>query len=81
MFPRALRTLADETALLAGPARHRPADAVDLREVRRAIREQRKARIEYIKGRADRTTRVVWPIGLGFFERARVVIAWALGSP
>jgi len=49
---------------------------VDLREVRRAIREQRKARIDYVTGSADRTTRVVWPIGLGFFDRARVVIAW-----
>lgn len=76
VLPRELRTLVDETALLAGPARHRPADAVDLREVRRAIREQRKARIGYVTGNADRTTRVVWPIGLGFFERARVVIAW-----
>ena len=76
VLPRELRTLADETALLAGPARRRPADAIDLREVRRAIREQRKARIDYVTGTADRTTRVVWPIGLGFFERARVVIAW-----
>jgi predicted DNA-binding transcriptional regulator YafY len=76
VLPRELRTLVDETALLAGPARQRPAEAVDLREVRRAIREQRKARIDYVTGNADRTTRVVWPIGLGFFERARVVIAW-----
>ncbi len=76
VLPRELRTLIDETALLAGPARRRPADAVDLREVRRAIREQRKARIDYVTGSADRTTRVVWPIGLGFFDRARVVIAW-----
>jgi predicted DNA-binding transcriptional regulator YafY len=76
VLPRELRTLLDETALLAGPARRRPADAVDLGEVRRAIREQRKARIDYVTGSADRTTRVVWPIGLGFFDRARVVIAW-----
>src|SRR2546426_10037170 len=61
VLPRELRTLIDETALLAGPARRRPADAVDLREVRRAIREQRKARIDYVTGSADRTTRVVWP--------------------
>src|SRR2546426_382783 len=76
VLPRELQTLVDGTALLAGPARGRPADAVDLREVRRAIREQRKARIDYVTGHADRTTRVVWPIGLGFFERARVVVAW-----
>ncbi len=76
VLPRDLRTLVDETALLAGPASGRPADAVDLGEVRRAIREGRKARIDYVTGEAARTTRVVWPIGLGFFERARVLIAW-----
>jgi predicted DNA-binding transcriptional regulator YafY len=76
VLPRELRQRADETALLAGPARQRPSEAVDLREVRRAIREERKARIDYLTGDAERTTRVVWPIGLGFFERARVVIAW-----
>ena len=76
VLPRELRTLADETALRAGPARRRPADGVDLREVRRAIREQRKARIDYVPGDAHRTTRGGWPIGLGFFERARVVVAW-----
>jgi predicted DNA-binding transcriptional regulator YafY len=76
VLPLGLRTLVDETALLAGPAPGRPADAVDLREVRRAIRTGRKARIDYVTGDANQTTRVVWPIGLGFFERARVVIAW-----
>src|SRR5438552_12016586 len=35
VLPRALRTRVDETALLAGPARHRPPDAVNVREVRR----------------------------------------------
>ena len=76
VLPPDLRTFVDETALLAGPARQRPADRVDLREVRRAIRERRKVRIEYLAGEADHSTRVVWPIGLGYFERARVVIAW-----
>ncbi len=76
VLPRDLQALVDDTALLAGPAPRRPAEAVDLREVRHAIRQQRKARIDYVTGDAVHTTRVVWPIGLGFFERARVVVAW-----
>jgi predicted DNA-binding transcriptional regulator YafY len=76
VLPRDLRALVDETALLAGPARGRPAEQIDLREVRRAIREQRKARVRYTDGRGAESERVIWPVALGFFERARVVVAW-----
>lgn len=76
VLPRDLKALVDETALLAGPSRGRPAEQIDLAEVRRAIREQRKARIAYADARGAQTERVVWPIALGFFERSRVVVAW-----
>src|SRR4051812_42527843 len=76
VLPKDLRALLDETALLAGPALARPTDTVDLAELRRAIREQRKARIEYTSQPRVVTDRVIWPLGLGFFQRSRVVIAW-----
>jgi predicted DNA-binding transcriptional regulator YafY len=76
VLPRDLRTLIDETALLAGPARARPSETIDLSEVRRAIREQRKATIEYMDDKGARSTRTIWPIGLAFFERSRLVVAW-----
>lgn len=76
VLPKDLRALVDETALLAGPARERPPETIDLGEVRRAIREQRKATIEYVDDKGGRTERIIWPIGLAFFERSRVIIAW-----
>ena len=76
VLPRDLRDLVDDTALLAGPALRRPSETVDLGEIRRAIRGGRKAAIDYVTGEAKPTRRVVWPIGLGFFERARVLVAW-----
>ncbi|MFT3767521.1 MAG: YafY family protein [Minicystis sp.] len=76
VLPKDLRDLCDETALLAGPARERPAESIDLRDARRAIREQRKARIVYTDKKDAETTRVIWPFALGFFERARVVVAF-----
>jgi len=76
VLPRDLKVFVDETSLLAGPVRGRPPEQIDLAEVRRAIREQRKARIAYADGRGAQTERVVWPLALGFFERARVVVAW-----
>src|SRR3954469_14464699 len=42
VLPKDLRTLLDETALLAGPALARPAETIELAELRRAIRDQRK---------------------------------------
>jgi len=76
VLPRDLRDLVDDTALLAGPALRRSPETVDLAEIRRAIRVGRKAGIDYVTREAKPTKRVVWPIGLGFFERARVLIAW-----
>jgi predicted DNA-binding transcriptional regulator YafY len=76
VLPKDLRTLLDETGLLAGPALQRPQESVDLAELRRAIREQRKARIVYGAPHGVRTERVIWPLGLGFFERSRVLVAW-----
>ena len=69
VLPKDLRTLVDETALLAGTALARPAESIELSEVRRAIREQRKARIRYTSDAGSITERVIWPLGLGFFHR------------
>lgn len=76
VLPKELRTLFDETALLAGPALARPQEIVDLADLRRAIREQRKARLVYRNEQGAQSERVVWPLGLGFFQRARLLVAW-----
>jgi predicted DNA-binding transcriptional regulator YafY len=76
VLPAEVRALIDETALLAGPALARPADAIDLAQVRRTLREGRKARIAYANGAGTRGARVIWPLALAFFQRSRVVIAW-----
>jgi predicted DNA-binding transcriptional regulator YafY len=76
VLPRDLRALVDETALIAGPALRRPAETVDLAAIRRTIRDQRKASIDYADEQGARTQRTIWPLGLAFFQRSRVVIAW-----
>ena len=76
VLPKDLRAVVDETALLAGPAPARPSEHIELAEVRRAIREQKKARIAYRNEQGQPSERVIWPIGLGFFQRARLVVAW-----
>jgi predicted DNA-binding transcriptional regulator YafY len=76
VLPRELRVMLDGTGLLAGPARERPAEQVDLAEIRRALRREQKAEIDYVDQRNATSTRVIWPVALGFFERVRVVVAW-----
>jgi predicted DNA-binding transcriptional regulator YafY len=76
VLPKDLRAVVDETALMAGPAVARPPERIDLAEVRRAIREQKKARISYSNEQGKSSERVIWPLGLGFFQRARLVVAW-----
>jgi predicted DNA-binding transcriptional regulator YafY len=76
VLPRDLRALVEVTGLLAGPARERPRDLVDLGEVRRALRHQRKAEVDYVDRHGAGSTRTIWPLALGYFERVRVVVAW-----
>jgi predicted DNA-binding transcriptional regulator YafY len=53
-----------------------PENKVPLALLRSAIRTQKRLAIEYVDERERRTGRVVWPIQLGFMDRARVVTAW-----
>lgn len=76
VLPKDLRAVVDETALLAGPALGRPPEQIEISEVRQAIREQKKARIAYTSEAGGATERVIWPLGLGFFQRSRLVVAW-----
>lgn len=53
-----------------------PVDKVDIGAVRAAIRQGKKVEIAYCDEAGVPTSRTIWPIGLTFFERARIIIAW-----
>jgi len=76
VLPKDLRREVDDSALFAGPRREGPAVHIDLVAVRQSIRDARKVRITYADERGATTERVIWPIGLAFFERARLIVAW-----
>ena len=44
--------------------------------MRAAIRNGRKLSIHYSDESGQATQRMIWPIGMTFYERVRVVIAW-----
>jgi predicted DNA-binding transcriptional regulator YafY len=75
VLPDPLRREVDAATLLVGPpAPH--AAAVDSAPVREAIRREQKLAVAYEDAAGRRTTRTIWPFAIGFFEHARVVVAW-----
>ena len=75
VLPHDLQRSLETSSLLVGPQRPAAGDA-ELPTIRQAIRSERKLRIAYSDERDQRTSRTIWPIALGFFERIRVVAAW-----
>jgi predicted DNA-binding transcriptional regulator YafY len=53
-----------------------PANAVDLSEVRTAIRHSRKMRIAYVDDRQRYTRRTIWPVALAYYVDATLIGAW-----
>jgi predicted DNA-binding transcriptional regulator YafY len=52
------------------------APAVDVSQVREAIRERRKLRITYVNRREERTSRVIRPVAVAYFVEVTLIAAW-----
>ena len=76
VLPVHLRHELDTAALLVGPGA--PASTGDVEEaaIRQAIRAEHKIEIRYRDAAAAGSVRTIWPFALGFFDQARVVVAW-----
>lgn len=75
VLPDELRREVEAATLLVGPERSH-IDGVDAAQVREAIRREQKLEIAYRDAEGRQTTRTIWPFAIGFFEHARVVVAW-----
>ncbi|HEY1943422.1 MAG TPA: YafY family protein [Roseiarcus sp.] len=76
VLPEDLRDTLDASPLLIGPGGDAAEDAVDLSVLRQAIRAERKVAIRYRDAGGAASERIVWPFALGFFDHARVMVAW-----
>ena len=72
--PRLRDDVEASTLIVPGKAAH--AAALDLSPIRAAIRSERKLELEYRDAQGGRTERTIWPFGVGYFDEARVVMAW-----
>jgi predicted DNA-binding transcriptional regulator YafY len=76
VLPSALKPLLFESGLLAPPVYSKTADTVDVSLLRQAVREQRKVELVYRDEDGKDSQRIIWPIGIAYFDAQRLVIAW-----
>lgn len=76
VLPRDLRENLEASTLLVGPRKPPPKETIDVAVLRKAIRSETKLRITYTDAKGSHSRRVIWPFSIGFFEEARVLVAW-----
>jgi predicted DNA-binding transcriptional regulator YafY len=76
VLPAGVNDNLESSTVLVGPGERLAPDGIDLGILRDAIRSERKLGITYRDGKGARSERVIWPFALGYFDRARVVVAW-----
>ncbi len=76
VLPDDLKDGIDASGLLIGPGAPIAAGDAELTAIRQAIRSERKMQIAYSDEFGSGTERMIWPFGLAFYDRVRVVVAW-----
>lgn len=76
VLPKDLREMLDDSGLLIAPGNPIAAGDAQLPKIRQAIRTERKIGLSYRDEKGADSKRIIWPFGLGFFEKVRVVMAW-----
>jgi predicted DNA-binding transcriptional regulator YafY len=76
VVPERLRPFIVAPSIGTGSAAGVAPDAIDLARVRTWIRDERKISIDYRDEHGETTRRVIWPVILGYFDRARMLAGW-----
>jgi predicted DNA-binding transcriptional regulator YafY len=76
VLPPSLRDDVESSTLLVPAGKTRGRAALDLAPIRVAIRAERKLALAYCDAQGALTERTIWPFGVGYFDEARVVMAW-----
>jgi predicted DNA-binding transcriptional regulator YafY len=76
VLPPSLRDDVEASTLIVAPSKAMSTVSADLAAIRAAIRSGRKLALEYRDAQGAMTERTIWPFGVGYFDEARVVMAW-----
>ncbi len=75
-IPGDLLPFMEEPAVSLKPGEVIDGSTFDTRPVRRAVREGRKAELDYCAANGEVTHRIVWPVLLGYADAHSLLIAW-----
>ena len=76
VVPEHLRPLLIDPASLTPGRENAKTDAIDMARLRTAIRAQGKLALVYRDETDAETKRVIWPIAVAYFDRARLIVGW-----
>ena len=76
VIPDHLRPFLLEPGLMTPPRAPPRPDAIDMIQVRAAIRSQLKIALRYSDEAGAMTERTIWPIAVGYFESVRLIAGW-----
>lgn len=74
--PRELQPVIVDAGLVPVSFKQRTEDSFDVSQVRQAIRQQLKLRVDYSDENGNITRRTVWPFLIAYSEDVRMVCAW-----
>lgn len=76
VLPAELREQLEIPGLLIAPGQVVESNDADFILIRKAMRLEKKLLLNYQDGNNQATERVIWPLGLGFFDQVRILIGW-----
>jgi predicted DNA-binding transcriptional regulator YafY len=76
VLPADLRHELDSSTLLVGPGETPSGPEQLMARLRSAMRNELKVTLQYRDLKGQVSERTVWPFALGFFDSARVLVAW-----
>ena len=76
VLPEDLRHQLDMSGLLVAPRKTTIGKDEDEALIRYAIRKEHKLQMTYHDVKDNESQRIIWPLALGFFEEAHVIVAW-----
>jgi predicted DNA-binding transcriptional regulator YafY len=76
VLPKDLKPALFDAALIVPPAWRSVVDRIDVAQLRKAAREQRKVSIAYADEQGRLSHRVIWPIAISYHEAQRLIVGW-----
>ncbi len=76
VLPESLKDELESSALLVGPRTIEDVEAIELKIVRTAIRNEQKLQIAYVDAAGNQSDRTIWPFALGYFQKVRILVGW-----